>query len=298
MVCSRSSVGVSIVARRWILALVVVLSAAPPGRAQSPFGLDKTRETALLATGAALGIGALVAFYNVDPLTTAEIAALDPNDINDFDRDEIEPYRDHYAADALAYSSYLFPVALLARDDTRRDWQTIGVMWSEATLFNLGLNGLIKATVLRTRPYVYDPATSLDHKTTKKARLSFYSGHTSAAACNSFFTARVLSAFVESSTAKAALWTGAALYPALTGVMRVDSGHHFRSDVITGYVIGAAIGYFVPYFHRDLGERVSLRPTSIDGDPGMRVGVRFGRRSDCAAEHRRSVECAVSFRCD
>jgi hypothetical protein len=274
MMRPSSSVGVPRLARQCILA-VVVLSTAQPGRAQSPFGLEKTRDVALLSTGAALGIGALVAFYSVDPLTTAEIAALDPNDINDFDRDEIEPYRDHYAADALAYSSYLFPLTLLGRDDTRRDWRTIGVMWSEATLLNLGLNGLVKATVLRTRPYVYDPATSLEHKTTRKARLSFYSGHTSAAACNSFFTARVLSEHVESRTAKIALWSGAVLYPALTGVMRVDSGHHFRTDVITGYVVGAAIGYFIPHLHREVGGGVSLRPIPLEAGAGVGARVAY-----------------------
>jgi membrane-associated phospholipid phosphatase len=259
---------------RWVAALVV-LATAGSAHAQSPFGLDKTRDVALVSTGAALSIGAIVAFYSVDPLTTQEIAALDPNDINDFDRDEIEPYRDYRAADVLAYSSYLFPLTLLARDDTRRDWRTIGVMWSEATLFNLGLNGVVKSTVLRTRPYVYDPATPFDQKTTRKARLSYYSGHTSAAACNCFFTARVLSEYVASSTAKVALWSGAVLYPAVTGLMRVESGHHFRTDVITGYVIGAAIGYFIPQFHRDLGARMSLRSIPIEGGAAMGARVAF-----------------------
>src|SRR5262245_5966087 len=138
MTCDRAPNGVRPFVRRWIAA-VVVLSASP-GYAQAPFGLDQTHEIAFLSTGGALAIGGLVAYSSVDPLTMDEIATLDASDINDFDRDSIGPYRAYRAADALAYSSYFFPLTLLARDDTRRDWRTIGVMWSEATLLNLGLN--------------------------------------------------------------------------------------------------------------------------------------------------------------
>jgi len=49
--------------------------------------------------------------------------------------------------------------------------------------------------------------------------------------------------------AKILIWTGAALYPALTGYLRRNTGNHFRTDVITGYLIGAAIGYFIPEIH-------------------------------------------------
>lgn len=255
--------------------LTMVALAQTSAWAESPFRLEKTRERALLGTGALLGVGSLVLAAGVDPLTVDEINQLDANDVNDFDRDSIDPYRDAYAGDALAVVSYLLPLTTFARADTKRDWETIGVMWMEATLLNLGINGIAKATVLRTRPYVYDADTPLDKKTTESARLSFYSGHTASAASNCFFMARVFTAYVASPKAKIAIWAGAVTYPALTGLLRVDSGHHFRTDIITGYVVGAAIGYFIPQLHRIADDRVSLHPTAIDGDAGVEVQLAF-----------------------
>lgn len=255
--------------------VLTILASAQASRAQSPFQLERTRDAALLGAGVILGVGSLVLLAGVDPLSIDEINSLDDDDVNDFDRDSIVPFRDAPAGDWVAAASYLLPFAAFARDDTNRDWGTIGVMWVEATLLNLGLNGVAKSTVLRTRPYAYDAGTSLDMKTTDAARLSFYSGHTASAACNCFFTARVFSAYVESPKAKVAMWTGAVTYPVLTGLLRVDSGHHFRTDIITGYVIGAAIGYFIPQLHRIADDRVSLHPASVDGDAGVEVQIVF-----------------------
>ena len=258
-----------------LLVTLVALVVAPASGAESPFRLERTREAALLTAGGTLAIGSLILTSAVTPLTQQEIATLDPGDINSFDRESIEPYRAIHAGDALAYTSYLFPLTAFARADTRRDWETIGVMWVEATALNLGINSVTKAIVLRTRPYVYEAETPIEKKTSTSARLSFYSGHTASAACNSYFVARVLSAYVENPKARFALWTGAAVYPALTGLLRVDSGHHFRTDIITGYALGAAIGYWVPHLHRITGDGVSLGTAIIDGEMGLTLRVSF-----------------------
>lgn len=254
---------------------LTILAGAQTSEAQSPFRLEKTRDTTLLSAGAILGVGSLVLLAGVDPLTVDEINRLDADDVNDFDRDSIVPYQSARAGDALAAVSYLMPLTTFLRDDTKRDWETIGVMWVEATMLNLGINGVAKATTLRTRPYAYDADTPLDKKTTASARQSFYSGHTASAACNCFFMARVFDEYVENPKAKVAMWAGAVTYPALTGLLRVDSGHHFRTDIITGYVVGAAIGYFIPQLHRFADDRVSLRPASVDGDAGVEVQIAF-----------------------
>ena len=212
---------------------------------------------------------------NVDPLTLDEINALNPDDVNSFDRGAINPYESSQSGDVLATISYLLPLTTFLRDDTQRDWHTIGVMWLEATALNMGINGVVKSTVMRTRPYVYDAETPLDKKTTESARLSFYSAHTAATACNCFFMARVFSAYVEDSKAKVAIWAGAATLPAITGFLRVDSGHHFRTDVIAGYLIGAGIGYLVPQLHAIGDDRMSFRPVSVDGDPGVSMQIAF-----------------------
>ena len=234
-------------------------------RAESPYELEKKQEWILLGTGSALGITSLILIENVQPLTPEEIAQLDPNDINDFDRRGVNSFRETAAGDGMLYVSYLLPLTFFTYGETAQDWKMLGVMWAVVTLFNMSINGITKATAQRTRPYVYDPDTPLEKKTTTTARLSFYSGHTASSAANCFFVAKVFQDYLESTRAKALIWAGAALYPAVTGFLRRDSGHHFRTDVITGYVAGALIGYFIPELHKIRGDRVSVfpRPSTV-----------------------------------
>jgi membrane-associated phospholipid phosphatase len=108
----------------------------------------------------------------------------------------------------------------------------------------------VKGLTTRNRPYVYDVNSPAEEKYKTGARHSFYSGHTSFAASNSFFTARVFSEYLTNSTTKTLIWTAAALIPAVTGFSRVNSHNHFPTDVIVGYIVGAAIGYLIPELHK------------------------------------------------
>jgi len=263
-------------ARAGLVLALFLVAWARAGAAQPVYDLETKREWILLGSGAVLGISALAIIHNVEPLSLEEIAALDPEDINSFDRSGVRPYRDTHAGDALLYASFVLPLTLLGPGETREDWKTLGVLWAETVLIAAGVNGVVKGLVLRTRPYVYDPETPMDKKLATDARLSFYSGHTSATAANCFFVAKVFNDYLDNRAAKAAIWTGAALYPALTGYLRRDSGHHFRTDVITGYCIGALIGYFVPELHRERTmDKLSFYPVPVEGSVGLGMRVVF-----------------------
>jgi len=215
----------------------------------SPYDLELKKELFLSGSGVLLNISGLIITNNITPLTEEEINELDVNDINSFDRNAIKPHRESLKGDLLLYGSFLLPLTFLANDNTRRDWQMLGVMWLEVMAIQSGINLITKALAKRTRPYVYDPKTPLEEKQTVGARLSFYSGHTSTTAATTFYVARVFSDYLSNKTVKTLIWIGAAIYPALTGYLRRDTGNHFRTDVITGYLIGAAIGYFIPEIH-------------------------------------------------
>ena len=252
------------------------------GQTPAPFVLETPQESILLGTGAALGVTALVLGAHVEPLTREAIDALDIQDINSFDRGAVGPHRETPAGDALLAASYAIPLSFLAGSETRRDWKRLAVMWTEAVFLQVGMNGIVKSTVQRTRPYVYDAATPLAEKTTVAARLSFYSGHTSQTATNCFFAARVFTAYATSKTLKVLAWSGAAIYPAVTGYLRQDSGHHFRTDVITGYCIGALVGAFVPELHRVRGMQ-QLHLAAIDGGMGLAVSFPWGEAATAGA---------------
>ena len=256
--------------------IIAAFICATTGHAQSPYTLDPGREWLLFGSGGALGISGLLACNNVKPLTIEQINALDPSNVNGFDRGAIEPYCETLAADAITGVSVFLPLTFLANKQIRHDWKTVGVMWGETLLLQSGMNELVKGLSRRTRPYVYDENTPLRRKTTSDARASFYSGHTGTAAAMSFFTAKVFSDYLADRRARICLWGAATTLPVVVGTLRVESGHHFPSDVIVGYVTGAAIGYLVPELHKvKVPILISLEPSHSSGRPAVQLAYRF-----------------------
>jgi len=241
-----------------------------------PFNVDTDKEIIISATGAAIGVPAIIAMLNTNQLTLDEIDSLNPQDVNAFDRIAIGPYESDVLGDALLYSSFLFPLSFLTYDKTREDFGAVALMYGEAVLLNTSINALVKALTLRNRPYVYDKNSLLEPKFDIEARYSFYSGHTSICAAASFFTAKVFSEYLEDETAKILIWSGAAILPAAMGLMRVNSHWHFPTDVIVGYAFGALVGYFVPELHKsNLGEDVSIYPSIDINRPALSLQIKF-----------------------
>ena len=137
----------------------------------SPYNLELKKELFVLGSGVLLNISGLIVNNNISPLTEQEINELDVNDINSFDRNAIRPHREELNGDLLFYGSFLLPLTFLVSDNTRRDWQMLGVMWLEVMAIQSGINLLTKSLAKRTRPYVYDPNTPIDEKQTVGARL-------------------------------------------------------------------------------------------------------------------------------
>lgn len=259
---------------RSLSVLVLLLSAVDTANAQSPYQLKSGREWTLLGAGAALGISGVALMEEIEPFTEAELAALSTQDINSFDRSGMEPYRGDAAGDVLKYASFALPLTLLADQRTRQDWKTLGLMWGEVLLLESGLTAMTKGLIERARPYAYDPQAPTDLRTSRDAKISFFSGHTSTTAATCFFLAKVYSDYPFSKTTKTIAWSAAAIYPAVVGFLRVDSGHHFRTDVIAGYLVGAAVGYLVPVLHRTLSDQ-GVAPYQTRSGGLSYVGVTF-----------------------
>jgi membrane-associated phospholipid phosphatase len=67
------------------------------------------------------------------------------------------------------------------------------------------------------------------------------------------------------------LYTGAAVPPAIVGYYRLEAGKHFKTDVITGLVVGALCGIIVPEFHRNKNkiQNLSVSPFMMQGANGI-----------------------------
>lgn len=211
--------------------------------------------------GTAAGIGltawSLARERRVAPLSPAQLAALNRSSIPAWDR----PTSYHWQPRAARVSDWLllgavlapYPLAALGQD-SRRDWPALALLSYQTLSLTYGLTSLTKTLSLRPRPFTYLDASGnaelLHAQQERDARMSFFSGHTSLSASMCFLSARVYHDYHPGSPARTWVWIGAATLPAVTGWLRVRAGKHFPSDVLSGYLIGAATGFFMPLLYR------------------------------------------------
>lgn len=242
------------------LLLVILGICSNQIKAQSPYEFSLKKDGGFVVVGAiSSGLG-LYTRANLQLLTTSDINSLDRHDVNAFDRFAINNYSPsaNKASDVFWASTYVFPFLFLSNKKSRKDLSKITVLYSEVFFTTTGITLLIKSTVKRTRPFVYNSAVSLDKKLKRNARTAFLSGHTSISAANCFFSAKVFSDYYPESKWKSAVWTTAAILPAITGYLRVKAGKHYPTDTIAGYLLGATAGILIPQLHKKKIEKVSF----------------------------------------
>ena len=247
-------------------------------KSAKPFSLDFNREVALIGVGAVTAVTAFAVFENLKPLTNDQLDLLEPSNVNSFDRGAIGPFTEDHLSDALLYSSYLVPISFAFFNETRSDIWEITLMYGEVLLLQSSIGGIVKGTVKRTRPFVYDEQSPIEEKKTTEARVSFFSGHTSMIAAISFFSARVSTEYIENNTIRILIWTGAAILPAIAAFSRVNTHWHFPTDVMAGYAIGALIGYFIPEIHKTksgINGNLSVYPSINLNKPALSLQLKF-----------------------
>lgn len=255
------------------LFLIAILISSIEIQAQSPYELSWKKDGGLIALGAVTSGLGLHNRSNLQVLPLADLDALNSQDVNAFDRFATNNYSlsANKASDVFWASSHVLPFLFLTKKKTRKDFAVGALLYSEVLFITTGITLIIKSTTKRTRPFVYNSDAPLDKKLTRNARTSFLSGHTSITAANCFFTAKVFSDYYPESQWKPAVWTTAAIIPAITGYLRVKAGKHFPTDTIAGYLLGATTGVLIPHLHKKKMDKVSL----YGGPTGMLVQVRF-----------------------
>ena len=210
-------------------------------------GVDIPIGLITLGTG---GTGLIKHFKN-KPLTIDEVSALQPTDVNKFDRSAIYQHSKaaSIASDVFQYSMMVSPALLFIDKDVRKDWKTVMPVWIETFALTSALTMFTKELAHRKRPYVYSDYGN-GNKYGSNATASFWSGHTAITAASTFFIAMVYADYHPHSRWKPLMWTGAAIIPALTGITRYKAGKHYWTDVITGYAVGALVGTLTPFLHR------------------------------------------------
>lgn len=250
---------------------------------ENPYNHSFKSEVPFIITSAAsLTFGIVMHSTNdMQPFTNDELETLNRNDINAFDRPASYNWNTNAqkASDILRTTVIILPIAFLANHHTRTDFGSLIIMGLEVSAIAYGITTGVKNAVNRTRPLVYNEDVPIDDRTASNSRMSYFSGHTSFTAAFSFYIAKVIHDYHPNlkNGYKIALWSFAAAIPAMTGYLRVEAGRHFATDVITGYAVGAAIGWLVPELHKKkkLNEGLSLSPSFSYGSRGIYLSYRF-----------------------
>ncbi|MDA9151560.1 phosphatase PAP2 family protein [Schleiferiaceae bacterium] len=240
---------------RFLLCLTFGLTATA-AYAQPNYMLSTKKEGTVALGLGAMALGNLWSSQQLQGFTEAELMALDPSSVPAFDRWSLQRWNEGagHRSDLLFYgaAAWSSTAVLIPAWQEKNVWASLpaAVMWVEMNSLTLMATDLTKNLVSRPRPFTYYNAAPLADRMDSDARKSFFSGHTSMTAANSFYAAKMYSDLYPDSRWKPWVWTAAAVLPAITAQQRMAAGKHFLSDVLVGYVVGGFIGYMVPEFHR------------------------------------------------
>ena len=122
-------------------------------------------------------------------------------------------------------------------------------MLAESYLIGYGVRNIIKSTVRRPRPYMYTDSWDWDSVEDGDYTLSFPSGHTTDAFMGATFLSYTFWKYFPNSKYRIPVIATSYAIAATTGFLRIASGNHFMTDVLTGAALGTAIGFVVPLLH-------------------------------------------------
>ena len=171
------------------------------------------------------------------------------DDVNPVDRFFMQPYSKTFddIGTITQFASLLTPAVLMAAP--MEEWCTIGVMYAESVFLSYGLKELAKNLVNRPRPYMYfdgAPEKDIEEGDWNK---SFFSGHTTLSFTGATFASYVFSKYFPDSNMKIPVIVGSYAFATTTAILRMASGNHFFTDVLTGAIVGTLSGFLVPYLH-------------------------------------------------
>lgn len=235
----------------------------------------------LPASGAFL-VGSYFGFPALDrtaAFNLEDIRKLSPDKVNAFDRPVIFMNPDGFAkaqarSDLFLNISVLSPILLGLDKKIRRDWLDLVTLYLVTQAVDNTLYFATTFSIRRPRPFTYNPAISEDERIGEAKSNSFFSGHVSFSSTATFFLVKVYTDYHHiKGWKRIALFGAAAVPPALVGYHRMRAGKHFKTDVITGLIVGAATGILVPEIHRakDKERKWSLHPYYAPEHSGFSV---------------------------
>jgi len=248
----------------------VLVSLVSYGYTQSVYTYDVKKDIVI----GTLSLGMFVTPFFVDNKPDKFPGSFNKNDINGFDRSVMFSY--NKTLDNISeYGVYgMLVLPIISTFGNMRDmntWLTYGIMYSEAFFLTYGSETLLKNSIIRYRPYMYEGELPAG-KGTDYYR-SFPSGSTSLAFLSATFLSTTFSQEYPESKWKLPVIIGSYALAAGVVSMRITSGSHFMTDVIAGAAIGSFYGWVIPFLHKKHNNENNLA-VNFTGN-GLLVSLKF-----------------------
>ncbi|MBL0105581.1 MAG: phosphatase PAP2 family protein [Bacteroidetes bacterium] len=240
--------------RQIFLIALVVSATTLSGNSQNRIRLSKPNDFIYSGIGISFFAWGTYAYDHKSDWPPSEFTLPDYHSINRFDRSAVFHYSKSAAktSDVFLLSSLALPSVLFLDSKMRKDAGPISIVYLQTVFLTLGEIQLVKGYAHRLRPYVYNENVATEAKMNADAGASFFSGHTAMTSAMAVYTASVYSAYYHGSKAEPWIWAGALAVPLTTGYLRYRAGMHFPTDILTGFLVGAANGFLMARLHRSI----------------------------------------------
>ena len=245
--------------------------------AQSPYSLYLDKETTIFSSSLVLGIIDNELIKKKEPLSLHDLSGLSRKNINSFDRGATYNWSPSSSdwSDVLLAASILSPLILFTSEAVRDDIGTFSTMYLQNILTTYSVSHLPKGTITRYRPYVYNEDVPEQIKQKVDATHSFFSAHTSVSFASSVFLSCAFSKYNPDSNLNPYIWGTTLILATTVGYLRYASGEHFPTDIITGAVVGSAIGFLIPFLHKTVESNETLSPFKVSFNNLISIGFSF-----------------------
>ncbi|MBC7933961.1 MAG: phosphatase PAP2 family protein [Rhizobacter sp.] len=232
----------------------------------------------IAVAGTAWTLYSFTKIYGGDKTPEAEIVALNPDDLNSIDRSTANNNSEKAkaASDKFFYCSMSAPLFLLFDKKIRKDAGKVGLLYLEAMAITGTIYTSSSMIARRFRPYTYNANVEMARRRGGGGRNSFPAGHPAVVATSIFFMAKVYSDYHPEMKNKWILYTVAGGASLATGLLRIQAGQHFPTDVMVGIPVGILSGILVPHFHKNRENRnLTILPYTLGESNGLTAMIKL-----------------------
>ena len=197
----------------------------------------------------------------VQALSAEPTINLSMDEVPAFDKAFMHPYSRSLEIGGTVFelASLLTPALLLAEPSDQ--YLSIATMYGETLLAAYALKELGKYCFSRARPFLYYQVYPVEKIEKGDAFDSFPSGHATMAFAGAAFTSYVFATYHPNSVWRIPVTVASYSLALTTALLRVASGNHFPTDVLSGALLGTLVGVGVPFLHRSFASKQEVTAT-------------------------------------